>query len=189
MNKERRTRKRERNFWWKYLRLKEKEEEGGGEDGLWWEGKGLIWYWMWGSQWCSHGNWEIEMKASKAKKPISVLTVECGVWSETDGGFFVYLKIKERRRTRGRFQVSTNSANHESESEPEPQLTVIIYCTYKVCLTSRIHLTQLRLRDSSVTGWNVRFIENKQFRSWAGPPYRSHKDYNTGHNTWIGPGS
>lgn len=95
MNKERRTRKRERNFWWKYLRLKEKEEEGG-EDGLWREGKGLIWYWMWGSQWCSHGNWEIEKKASKAKKPISVLTVECGVWTETDGGFFVYLKKKRR---------------------------------------------------------------------------------------------
>lgn len=112
------------------------------------------------------------------------------MWTETDGGFFVYLKKKERRRTRGRFQVSTNSANHESESEPEPQLTVIIYCTYKVCLTSRIHLTQLRLRDSSVTGWNARFIENKN-NSHLGPdhPTDLNKDYNTGQNTRIGPGS
>lgn len=95
----------------KYLRLKEK---------MGYEGKGRDWF---DFECEDHndvhmeiGNWKLEWKQAKpkAKKCVTVW-----LWTETDCGFFVYLK-KERWRTRGRFQVSTRSANHESESEPEP---------------------------------------------------------------------
>lgn len=93
MNKERRTRKRERNFWWKYLRLKEKEEEGG-EDGLWREGIDLIlnvritMMFTW-----KLGNWDESKQSQKANK-----CVNCGVWSVDWDWRWIFCIFKKKRR-------------------------------------------------------------------------------------------